>query len=1000
MAYAFDIETLYSNTDNGLDIIKKYLSNCKGFDKALQNQKEHFHFRESDDTASAQLIGPDKNIKSATVNYWRVKDFGDDFFTPIKIAMQFTGLDFYPCLKFMYEIFGLTQGKTFFQAETEVTTLDKEDKRKVGFFDFTEASKHHDLGVIGRFVTTELAAEYHFKSIDFYEKVFIKKGTENKTYIKVKATPSFPIFAYAPDGKKWCKTYAPLSNDKQYKHGYLGAKPERYIHGLERLKNAFAKEMAAFDKRIAQAKKDNSEFLEAKLIAAKSEFKFDRAIICSGGSDGLNVTSLQEFALWFNSESEQLNYVEYFEILKYVKAIYNLADIDESGIKYAYEVAEKFFDLKTIWLPKEKLGITGKDFRDWMKFYNNADIESIKRQFWNLVNGALKMRFYEKNEKTKAIKIKPTYLHYFLKVKGFHLYYPEKQFTDKIAEQEYIFIRVVDNIVSQIFPNDIRKFCERYLIAKGESIAVIDCIKSTVQFNDKNLMGIDNIVLDFRNYTMSSQTFFFKNLYATVTADNIELKPYKNYKNFVWNDAILQTNIFKEEPFFKHTIDESGNDKVEILRTDCEFQNFLINTSRMFWRKELEDQFTPEQTAEKKAYHEANRFNLFGECLSDEEKDIQAKHFLNKCFSIGYLLHKAKRQSFAKSLYAIDDKPKESEEDANGRSGKSILFFGIDQIAKNRFLVDGKNKNLTTDKHLLHGLTKENDYLYVEDLGQFVDVEDFYNWITGSIVVNPKNTKPYEVKFFDAPKVAITSNYGIPKMKPSTQGRLLFLSFSDYYHVKTDHYNEERKVNADFGGMDLFSPEWTEKQYNKHFNFLFECLQLYLNNFNHEISAPQSNIDINNANASMGDVFMNWADSYFVKTQDVTVSKEVPNESKLGEMITMDEVETITGTLNEYIERKQMQASYAESAGRYPKTPQNFLKSLRIYCKQKGYELNPKELCNGDETKILKPITDKHNKRQIVEHFFIKTPTLLHIPAVNQEEKPVAEKKPSDDLAF
>jgi len=923
MAYAFNIEHLYSETNKGLDIIKFYLGNCKDFDKALQNPKNAFFspFRQ-EDTASAYLVNPDKKLKSATVDYYRVKDYGDEFYTPIKIAMFFTGMDFYPCLKYLYQHFNLIQGKSYFQAETEVTTLDKNDKRAVGWYNIVFKETHHDLKVIGNFVTPEIAKQYHFKSVDYYEKVFIKKGTENKTYIKVTATESFPIFAYAPAGEKWCKLYAPLSNDKQYKHGYLGTKPERYIHGLDNFYDLCnTSEIDQLNELIERTWK-NSE--KEALIRERDELMINTLIICSGGSDGLNVASLGYPVLWFNSESEQISYAELQKLKPYVKTIYNLPDVDTAGTKYAYEVAENHWELKTIWLPKEKLGATGKDFRDWMRFYNNANLESIKFQFSKLIAGALKMKFFDRVNKT--LKIKPSYLHYFLKVKGFYLYYPEKQFTDKIAEQEYIFIRIEENIVTQVFPNQIRKFCERYLIAKGQTTEVIDLIKSTVQFTDKNLMGLDDIVLDFRNYTMRSQTFFFNNLFATVTAEKIDLQPYKKYENYVWNDAKLKNNILPENPFFQHYKDEQGEDKIKILRSDCEFMNFLINTSRMYWRKELEEPFNDNQQAEKQAYHEANRFNLFGDCLTEEEKHIQELHFLNKCFSIGYLLHKQKRQSFAKSVYAMDDKPKESEDDANGRSGKSLVFFGLDQLATNRFLIDGKNKNLTTDKHVLHGLTKENDYLYIEDLDQFVSFEFFYNWITGSTTVNPKNSKPYEIKFFDSPKIAFTSNYGLPKCSPSTLGRILFMSFSDYYHVKTDRYKEERKVNQDFNGIDLFSNLWTEKQWNIHYNFLMQCVQLYLQNFDNEINAPQNNIDINNAMASMGDSFISWCDSYFVETQ--TIDIETIQQSVIGEIKSIEK-ETIIGTLNEYVSRAEMQNNYNKAVGRFPKSANHYSNTVK-----------------------------------------------------------------------
>ena len=992
MAYAFNTETLYSKTDNGLEILKMFLSGCKGFDNALQNQKNAFHFRDSDDTASAYLVGPDKKLKSATVDYWRIKDYGDKFYSPISLAMERMGKDYFPCLVDLYKHFGLANGDSFFKAETKFTACEENDKRKVGWFNVTFKETFFDLNIIGRFVTPEIAKDYHFKSVESYERIFIKKDTGIKTIIKVTATDNYPIFAYAPDPKKWCKLYEPLAikdkNGRTSKHGYLGTKPERFIHGFQQiLEKVDTKEIDDYNKLLkgnGLTEADKKTFTDLR-----NALMINSVFICSGGSDGLNVASLGYHAIWFNSESEQITYEEYLQIEPYVKTIYNLPDVDAPGIKYAYEVAEKFFDLKTIYLPKEKLGTNGKDFRDWMKFYNSSDIEGIKRQFYNLTNSALKMRFYEVNQKTKAIKIKPSYLHYFLKVKGFFLYYPEKQFTDKTADQEYIFIRVVDNVVSQVFPNQIKKFTERYLINKGENIAVLDCIKNSVQFNDKNLLGLDEIVLDFRNYTMTSQTFFYKNLYANVTAEKIELKPYKDYNNYVWNDAILQNDISPEKPFFKHTIDENGTDKVEILRSDCEYMNYLINTSRMFWRKELEQPFNENKTEEKNEYHNKNRFNLFGEVLTEEEKELQQKHFLNKCFAIGYLLHKQKRQSFAKSLYVMDDRTKESEDDANGRSGKSLFFHGIDQLATKRFYKDGKDKNMTTDKHFLHGLTKENDYMYIEDLDQYTNFDFFYNWITGSLTVNPKQTKPYEIKFFDAPKMAFSSNHGLPKCTPSTLGRILFVSFSDYYHIKTETYHEERKVNADFNGQDLFSSTWTNSQWNLHFNFLLQCVQLYLQNFNHEINAPQNNININNALASIGDVFMEWCDSYFIETQTVEIEKEV--DTLQGKIIEKEN-ETITGTLNEFVSRAAMQKSYNDRAGKFSKTSTNFKKSLQQYCKIKGYIFNPPEKCGSDGS-IKRPILDEKGKRQIVEHFYIKTPAIVEIPAETIEQ-------PSDDLPF
>lgn len=133
-----------------------------------------------------------------------------------------------------------------------------------------------------------------------------------------------------------------------------------------------------------------------------------------------------------------------------------------------------------------------------------------------------------------------------------------------------------------------RKFTERFLIERGQPTEVIDMIKSTIQFSENNLQSIDSILLDFKTHTENSQTFFFKNQFATVTPEKIELKPYREYKNYVWKDKILETNIHAEKPFFETYKDDAGNDRVNILRNDCQYMNYLVNASRVFWRKELE----------------------------------------------------------------------------------------------------------------------------------------------------------------------------------------------------------------------------------------------------------------------------------------------------------------------------------------------------------------------------------------------------------------------------
>ena len=212
-----------------------------------------------------------------------------------------------------------------------------------------------------------------------------------------------------------------------------------------------------------------------------------------------------------------------------------------------------------------------------------------------------------------------------------------------------------------------------------------------------------------------------------------------------------------------------------------------------------------------------------------------------------------------------------------------------------------------------------------------------------------------------------TSNFGISNINQSILGRLMFVSFSNYYHLKTEQFNEKRQVSDDFG-HDLFSNEWNDKQWQLFYNFLFECCHFYLKNVNNIFEAPQNNIHLTNSQAKIGKAFIDWADSYFYETTEI-------------------DGETIVGTLNDYILRAELQNNYTKHVGdRFKKSSQNFKTSLQEYCKIKGYEFNPTGLnyYNTDKGSYMKPVYDNNNKRQVLEHFFIKTKAIQDI-AIEQK---------------
>ena len=947
--YPITTEQLYEATNKGLDIYTKFLSLPNG----AENGKVKFKYRETETSPSTVL-----SLKNGI--YFMV-DFGGESYSPVSMIMDKFGLEFGPAFKKLCDEFNLSPNNTFYKPEKEF----KDTELPLDHFDI-KFKDFQSLDHIGRFVdpyNVDLEG-YNFHEVDSYEKVIISGKTNQATLLKVTATKEYPIFAYTPDAKVWGKLYEPKATKNQKgfssKHSYFGTKPERYIHGLQRILDKvdvdYIKEVRERI-RTEKAPKIKEAYLEEL-----GELLLDEIFICTGGSDGLNLASLGYDVIWFNSESEQVSHKEYSLLKTIAKNVYNLPDIDKSGLIYGKEVAENFWELKSVWLPKDKMTANGKDFRDWLAFYRSSDLKAIKGFFENLKRGALKCKFFDKKpSKTGAevYKINLSNLHYFLNVKNFYTYKIEHRNIDIATEEQIIFISIKGHIASKSSPQLIRKFCERYLKDKGQNLDVINLIKASPYFNENHLLSLDNIELDFKNYDAETQYFFFENQVAKITKDSIELKKHGLAENFSWDKSVIKHTILKEDPFFEYYKDELGNDRIKILRQDCEFQNYLINGSRIYWRKDLEAPFSNE--LEKQKYHDENRFNLNGDNLEEAHHIVQEKHYLNKCFALGYMLHKYKQEDYAKMLYIMDDTVKDSDEDANGRSGKSLMLRGLRCLLPQRFLIDGKNKSITTDKHIFDGLDENSGFIEIEDADKFLDFKFFYTKITTGVVVNPKQRKPFELDFEEVSKFALTTNYGLANIKGSDIGRLLFVSFSDYYHEKTDKFLEQRKVSTDFNNKAFFQT-WSKEQYNIFYNYLMFCNQFYLQNRGREFQAPQDNISINNLKAGIGDGFMEWAESYFLEEN-----------------------------LNVKINKHELRDNYVHVIGaKSAKSVQEFRKSLQSYCKLKGWVFNPAEQQRKDG-RIVINAQDHQGKKTTIECFYIKA---------DETEEPAEPKEEQSEMNF
>jgi hypothetical protein len=954
-------DDIYAKTNNGLDIIFYYYPQAR---ECHTGKAKHFRIRGEDRTPSATL----KQIKGV----WRVTDFGGEgrALSPVDICMQESNLSFTEALHHLAREFNV-DGKNLSPAinkpefRTHAATGEEPDGHFT--FDVNERIAECELSLLGPRVRQADCEALGYSSLRQY--AITRKG---KTTTLI-ANENYPVFIRRcpfPDGdgktvSHFYKIYQPLNPDKAYRFFYHGEKPQRYINGLFELEKAYRDYNATRERDM----RNSGELDEDKPYKYE---KIPEAFIASGERDALCVHALGHHPLWFNSESYNLSEAEYREIMKYVVKLYGLPDIDETGVRRGIELARRFYDIYLVWLPdrlrtyRDRRGHPRKDFRDF------CEIWPEKERFRELLNLAMPFRFWEyrKNEKgLLRVELVSDYAMHFLRCNGFHC------LENKNEKSGKMFVHVDRHIVREVRAKDLRSFFRRFVRSRYLDIHIRDLVNNTTRLSESALENLDEITIDFCRHTPASQFFFFQNAVWEATPEKIiEHEPSK-VRIHVWEDELFPREVRRLDPAFGITgVEGEGGAllwEIEIPeRIQSNFFKFLINASRIYWRRELEYE-GPRMTAEEHAvYCRKYRFAIDGPLLSAEEIAEQKHHLVNKIFALGYLLHHYKAENRAWCVYAMDNR-EGSDDESNGGTGKSFCFK-TPRLFMKSITLSGRNPKLTENRHLFENVTDHTRYTLIDDADKYTPFGFFFDIVTGDISVNPKHSKSYAIPFERSPKFCITSNYVLRNIDPSTSRRLLYAVFSDYYHEKTDKndYRETRTIYDDFH-KNLFRENYSEAEWNADINFLVECCRFYLSaaGSGGKIQPPMENVIRRNLRAVMKDEFPAWAQVYF--------SPESGNTDRL-------------------VPREYVYKAFRESSGKPHATSHYITKALEAYCKYEPsvLALDPAELKNSQD-RIIRKVSGK-----AMEMCYIQTTQALNYEryeSVNPEAAPDSPREVKAD---
>ncbi|MFQ3578555.1 MAG: hypothetical protein SNJ71_00260 [Bacteroidales bacterium] len=894
-----NFENILAATRGGLDIILHYYPQAKDY----VNKKKLFKIRD-ERTSSAAI----KELDNGT---WVVTDFGGDQSpkNAIQICMLEENVSYREALLILAERFSISGlSPTIHKPKIEKTPATENHKEKEYSYEVKEKITVEELQVFGEKITPEIAKKYNIYSLVSFT------YTANRECTTIYSNENYPIFLF--DYGIFKKIYQPQSIDKSYRFRYAGKKPNDYIFGIDQVR------------KLVNDINEDTDVENSKIK------KLPEIIIASGERDALNLASYGYPVVWFNSETALISDTQYKQLKDLAEKIYILPDIDKTGVRSALRIALQYIDIHIIWLPQilkkytDKRGNQRKDFSDYVEIFNKH--EDVNK----LVRTACPLRFWDvdETEKGKKINLNNKQMYAFLSANGFY------RIENKNEKTGYSIIKLQNNVVTAIKPEKIKEFVIQYCQENYLPVAVENMIHRSKQLSETSLVSLPLITLDFTDNTANSQYMYFINAVWEITAERIKTYNSTNIEKYVWSNEVLPHHVKLKNPFFTITGNCETGFEIEIHPHESKFFNFLIQTSRMFWKREEELLAnTPIEFQEN--YIQENKFQIQSSLLTQEEIKEQIHHLINKIFTIGYLLHRFKDKSRAWCVFAMDGKISEVGQ-SNGRSGKSIAMEALFNFMTYD-VIGGRNSRVFENKHVFENINEHIDFILIDDAHEYLDFDFLFDKITGSMPINPKFNAGYKIPFELSPKIAITTNHALKKLDGSTNDRILFMVFSDYYHASGEDYKEERKPIHDFGKM-LFGNDFTPEEWNEEINFFAQCIQFYLSRKSPEkINPPMTVINKRNLIASIGQNFNDWADNYFVQDGE--------NADKI-------------------ISKQEAFENYMKTVNIKGITSNRFTRNLKDWCKLKGYIYNPAPLCDVNGGRLQRQEANK-----TIDCIFIQT---------------------------
>jgi len=332
------------------------------------------------------------------------------------------------------------------------------------------------------------------------------------------------------------------------------------------------------------------------------------------------------------------------------------------------------------------------------------------------------------------------------------------------------------------------------------------------------LLRDTNNVIDFFNHNSDTVSFLKDNINEfagsfDAVADKIARENFSVVKQGFLLIPSIELNYYSDTKNtfglpFKNGFFEFNNTTGETLKKE------YANVKGFFAPHEIQS----------REFNYTDEVGLFEEFLiraSIGRKEVNTQDTKNIVESFktmfGYLCHNYKEMTKNPCIVLTDMDA--DDETRNGRRGKTLISKAVQEVQES--IIKGGKEFDSGYTFVFADLEKKHNVYIIDDVPAGFNYDALYTNILSGISCQRKGLKAELIKFKDAPKFAITTNWVVTydEKNASTIGRFNEYKFTNYYntfHTPKDEFN------------CAFFQDWDADEWNRFYSFVFRCVKLYI----------------------------------------------------------------------------------------------------------------------------------------------------------------------------